>query len=250
MNIAEPLFHWTSCASSNAGKVRKVNEDSYLETPELGLWAVADGMGGHKAGDLASRLVVRNLATLPAPTFLGKAVEQIRQSLARSNQELVTQSALQGNQVIGTTVAVLSMLGQHCAVMWAGDSRIYRMRHGSLQQLTRDHSQVEELIASGLIDRHDAENHPAGNVITRAIGGGEQLTVDAQIYEIFDQDIYLLCSDGLNKELSVKEIGRLLVDSTIGNTAEALVASALEHGGRDNVTAVVTKIAAVTNAQQ
>ena len=238
----KPRFRWDSFAASDTGNVRQVNEDSCLDRPEIGLWVVADGMGGHEAGDLASRLVVQNLAMLSGPRFLGRSVKQIRQSLVQSNRDLVAQSASRGNQVIGTTVVVLLALGRYCAVLWVGDSRIYRLRHGNLQQLTRDHSQVEVLIAEGLIDRSEAENHPAGNVITRAVGGGEELKVDAEIEEILDQDIYLLCSDGLTKELSSQEMTRLLADTTIGNPAEALVASAVEHGGRDNVTAIVTKM--------
>lgn len=242
-------FRWTSFAASDKGNVRQVNEDSFLDMPELGLWAVADGMGGHEAGDLASRLVVQHLAAISPARFLGQTVKRIRRVLAQANQEFVAQAAVRGGRIIGTTVAVLYARGQHYAVLWVGDSRVYRLRHGHLRQLTRDHSQVEALIAEGLIDRIDAENHPAGNIITRAIGGSSKLVVDTRVDQLFDGDVYLLCSDGLTKELSSEEIAQTLVDTLIGNAAEVLVARALDRGARDNLTAVVTKVEALSDAK-
>jgi len=241
-------FRWISFAASDTGNVREVNEDSFLDMPELGLWAVADGMGGHEAGDLASRLVVQRLAGVSPARFLGQTVKQIRRVLAQVNQELVSQAAVRDGRIIGTTVVVLYVRGQHCAVLWVGDSRVYRLRYGHLQQLTRDHSQVEALIAEGLIDRADAENHPAGNIITRAIGGSSDLVVDTRLDQIVDQDVYLLCSDGLIKELSSDEIEQIFADTRIASAAEVLVERALDHGARDNLTAVVTKMEALSDA--
>jgi protein phosphatase len=242
-------FRWISFAASDTGSVRKVNEDSFLDMPELGLWAVADGMGGHEAGDLASRLVVQQLAAISPARFLGQTVKQIRRVLTRTNQECVAQAAARGGGIIGTTAVVLYVRGQHCAVVWVGDSRVYRLRHGRLQQLTKDHSQVEALIAEGLIDRIDAENHPAGNIITRAIGGSSDLVVDTRVDQVLDKDVYLLCSDGLTKELSSEEIAQILVDTLTGNAAEVLLARALDRGARDNLTVVVTKMEALSDAK-
>jgi protein phosphatase len=242
MTNQKPAFAWTSCAATDKGKVRQINEDSYLDRPEIGLWAVADGMGGHDAGEVASRSVVHYLASISPARFLGQTVRQITQVLAAANQELLARAAEHGGRIIGTTVVVLYASEQHCAMLWVGDSRIYRLRQRSLSQLTRDHSYVEALIAEGLIDRSDAESHPDGSIITRAIGGGPELDVDSRVDQIYDQDVYLLCSDGVTKELGSDDISRVLRESD--NPAENLVELALDRGARDNVTAVVAKFMA------
>lgn len=243
------MFRWTSSAASDRGTVREVNEDAFLDRPDLGLWAVADGMGGHAAGDVASRLVVEALGSLPAPRFLGRAVCQLRQRLAQANLELREQAARRNGQIVGCTLAALLAVGGHGVVIWAGDSRVYLLRRGQLRQLTRDHSQVEALIAGGFLDRAAADHHPASNVITRAVGGDEVLTLDAQIQELRDRDLYLICSDGLTKDVSADEIAAVLTKPDDANAAAALVERALRQGARDNVTAVVVRIQpADTNA--
>jgi protein phosphatase len=244
MHQKPAAFRWTSCAASDKGKLRQVNEDSYLDRPDMGLWAVADGMGGHEAGELASRSVVQHLSAISPARFLGQTVQRISDALARANHDFVARAAEQGGRVIGTTVVVLVTSGQHCAVLWVGDSRVYRLRRQSLLQLTTDHSHVEALIAEGLIERSAAENHPAGNIITRAIGGDRRLDVDSLVDQVFDRDLYLLCSDGLTKELRPEEITRVLRESEAGDAAKNLIERALERGARDNVTAVVTRVEA------
>jgi protein phosphatase len=236
------MYRWTSSAASDRGNVREVNEDAFLDRPDLGLWAVADGMGGHAAGDVASRLVVEALGSLPAPRFLGRSVCQLRQRLSQANLELREQAARRNGQIVGCTLAALLALGGHGVVVWAGDSRVYLLRRGVLRQLTRDHSQVEALIAGGLLDREAADHHPASNIITRAVGGDDVLTLDAQIQELRDQDLYLICSDGLTKDVSADEIAAELTKADDGNAAAALVERAVRQGARDNVTAVVVRI--------
>ncbi len=236
------MYRWTSSAASDRGNVREVNEDAFLDRPDLGLWAVADGMGGHAAGDVASRLVVEALGSLPAPRFLGRSVCQLRQRLSQANLELREQAARRNGQIVGCTLAALLALGSHGVVVWAGDSRVYLLRRGVLRQLTRDHSQVEALIAGGLLDREAADHHPASNIITRAVGGDDVLTLDAQIQELRDQDLYLICSDGLTKDVSADEIAAELTKADDGNAAAALVERAVRQGARDNVTAVVVRI--------
>lgn len=145
-------FRWQSASCSHVGRVRRINEDAMLDQPERGLWAVADGMGGHTLGDVASRMVVDALAHLPQTS-----TDAIRACLAEVNRRLMTEAAMRDVQVIGSTAVVLLASGSHCSCLWAGDSRIYRYRDGVLQQLTRDHSHVEELVARGLLSPTEAK---------------------------------------------------------------------------------------------
>ena len=234
-----PRLAWTSASATDAGRVRALNEDSLLDRADLGLWAVADGMGGHKAGDLASRLVVEALGAVPEPSFLGRAVTDLRRRLDAVNQRLLTEARLRGEGIIGSTVATLQAVGGHCALLWAGDSRIYRLRGAELRQLTRDHSHVGELVEQGLLARKDAERHPAANVITRAVGADARLVLDTQIQELCGGDRFLLCTDGLTREVSDEEIAGLLAQGDITAAAEALVRRACDQGARDNVTVVI-----------
>jgi protein phosphatase len=232
-------FRWSSAALSDPGKVRRINEDAFLDRPDIGLWAVADGMGGHDAGDLASSKVIASLNALPAPRYMGSTVNWLTRSLREANSQLRLEAQRRGGSVIGSTVAALLAFERHSVCLWAGDSRIYLFREGKLRQLTRDHSQVEALINMGALDPAQAENHPSGNVITRAVGGADELDIDTQIQEIHDGDTYLLCSDGLNKELSVQEIEELLGIGAPAPVARALIERARDGDARDNVTVVV-----------
>lgn len=144
-------------------------------------------------------------------------------------------------QRIGSTVAVLLAWDRHCACLWAGDSRIYLFRNGKLKQLTRDHTKIEELKARGEITSEEAIHHPAHNIVTRAVGAVDTLTLDEEIVEIDDGDIFLLCSDGLSSDLSEQEMGAALASSNCLQAAEALVGMALARGGRDNISAVVVR---------
>jgi protein phosphatase len=205
-----------------------------LDQPERGLWAVADGMGGHTLGDVASRMVVDALAHLAQPNVAG-----IRACLADVNRQLMTEAAMRDVQVIGSTAVVLLAVGNHCRCVWAGDSRIYRYRDGVLQQLTRDHSHVEELVARGLLSPAEASRHPGHNLITRAIGVADLLELEESDIDVQADDMFVLCSDGLSNEVEPEQIATLLARHDCGLAARRLVDEALEHGGRDNVTVVV-----------
>ncbi|MEJ2388273.1 MAG: protein phosphatase 2C domain-containing protein [Chromatiaceae bacterium] len=234
-------FRWRSAAATDVGKIRSLNEDAYLDRPDVGLWVVADGMGGHDAGDLASRSIVESLAGMGRQTNLGSQVEELRYRLLNVNRALRLEAKRRSESVIGSTVAALTAVGRHAVAMWAGDSRVYLFRAGTLRPLTHDHSQVEELIAEGSLTREQAENHRATNVITRAVGGDDDLRLDAQIQEILDQDICLLCTDGLTKEVKEQEIVETLGDSDPRLAPQALVDLACRRGGRDNVTVVTVQ---------
>lgn len=219
--------------------VRKLNEDSCLELASRGIWAVADGMGGHAAGDFASRSVVEALATLPEPASLGEAVSAVHQRLQAVNDRLAEEARRRRERVIGSTAVVLLAYGEHAVVIWAGDSRAYRYRQDGLQQLTRDHSQVEELVAQGLITRQQAQRYPGSNVITRAVGVADTLQLDSEMIDVREGDMYLLCSDGLYNEVSDAEIRDALSAGDCQHAGRVLVEQALARGARDNVTVVV-----------
>ncbi|MDR6410200.1 PP2C family protein-serine/threonine phosphatase [Paraburkholderia terricola] len=234
-------FRWTSSARSDAGRIREINEDACLDQPELGRWAVADGMGGHAVGDLASRLVIDSLSRLAPPLSMKSFVADARTRLQKANRQLREEAARRQVQRIGSTVVVLLACDRFCAYVWAGDSRLYLYREGRLRQLTRDHSQVEALKSLGVITDEEARHHPAQHMITRAVGATDLLELDDDVIEVADGDVFLLCSDGLSNEVSDDEMLAVLTAAACENACEELVDLALARGGRDNITAVVVR---------
>ncbi|MFM0110856.1 PP2C family protein-serine/threonine phosphatase [Paraburkholderia nemoris] len=232
-------FRWTSSARSDAGRVREINEDACLAQPEPGRWAVADGMGGHAVGDLASRLVIDALSRLTPPLAMKTCIADARARLQKANRQLRDEAARRQVQRIGSTVVVLLACDRFCGYLWAGDSRLYLYREGQLRQLTRDHSQVEELKSLGVITDEEARHHPAQHMITRAVGATDLLELDDDAIEVADGDVFLLCSDGLSNEISDEEILGVLTTVTCERASDELVDLAIARGGRDNVTAVV-----------
>ena len=229
---------------TDVGLVRERNEDAFGEKSLAGgrLFVVADGMGGHAGGATASRLAVEAveaaLGTIPrdAPRALREALEAANRSI---HDESRRDPSLRG---MGTTGVALLIGSGGCWVANVGDSRAYRLRQNRFKQLTRDHSQVEELVKLGLLDREEAESHPASNVITRAVGAMDDLKIDMISGDLHDRDIYLICSDGLNKEVPDAEIGQILQSGSCEDSARALIDRALDYGARDNVTAIVVQV--------
>jgi protein phosphatase len=221
--------------------VREINEDACLDQPDPGRWAVADGMGGHAVGDLASRLVIDALSRLSSPVSLKTLIADARARLQAANGQLRDEAARRQVQRIGSTVVVLLACDRFCGYLWAGDSRIYLYREGQLRQLTRDHSQVEQLKSLGVLTDEEARHHPAQHMITRAVGATDKLELDDDAIEVADGDVFLLCSDGLSNELSDDEIVSVLTSTERANACEELVELALARGGRDNITAVVVQ---------
>ncbi|MFK8030758.1 MAG: PP2C family serine/threonine-protein phosphatase [Gammaproteobacteria bacterium] len=231
-------FEWRSAALTNPGLVRKVNEDAFLDAPEMGLWVVADGMGGHQAGDYASRLIVEQLGDVEndaEPDVFLSTVEARLQEVNTSLFEKAQASA----STIGSTVVALLAFKRYCLCLWAGDSRVYRLRNGEVEQITRDHSQVEELIALGEIPREEADSHPMANVITRAVGGASTLNLDANLQPLRNRDRIMLCSDGLYKDIGNEEILEGLNQSDPERACKRLVELALRSGGGDNISVAV-----------
>ena len=240
MTPAHPL-RWTSASRSHVGLVRVLNEDACLEQAEGGLWAVADGMGGHAHGDYASRLLVESLSGLDSRDSLAGGVAETRMLLQSVNQKLRAEAGLRHAQIIGSTVVVLLAVDGMCAWLWAGDSRLYLYRAGHLSQLTRDHSQVEELKSRVWLDSDDTLIPPSRNMLTRAVGATDTLDVAEGSLEVTDGDMFLLCSDGLSNELGEQEIRAALLPGDCRHAAERLVDMALERGGHDNVSVVVVR---------
>ena len=234
-------FRWTSGGATDQGRHRTINQDAFLDRPDLGIWAVADGMGGHRDGERASQMLVEALAALPRSVLLGAAADGVRAALTEVNRRLVEESQLQGSDVVGSTIVTLVARGDHCGLLWVGDSRAYRMRDGAISRLTRDHTQVQLLVDQGVLTPEQAEHHPYANVLARAIGAEPEVEIDTHIEPLQPGDIYLLCSDGLDKELSDEAIGALLTGTDSARMARTLVQRACEAGGRDNVTTVVVR---------
>lgn len=234
-------FRWTSSSRSHAGRVREVNEDACLEQPGRGLWAVADGMGGHSLGEFASRLAIRCLADIPPPENLRHYIALAHERLEGANRQLRDEAARRDVQIIGTTIAMLLVWQRECACLWAGDSRIYLHRNGRLRQLTRDHSEVEAARSRRDRKEDDTLHLPPANVITRALGAEDTIDIECGSLPVLDGDVFLLCSDGLSNEVPVAAIEHALLPGNCEQASQALLDLALEHGGRDNVTAVVVR---------
>jgi len=235
-------IRWKSNAATHVGKVRQINEDSYLNREDLHLWVIADGMGGHHAGDVASKAIVQCLDEITPRKRLSTYIDEIEDRLISVNQKLRQMAAEHhDNRTIGSTVVSMVALNDYFALLWAGDSRVYRARHGTLSQLTRDHSQVEELVERGVILREEAESHPASNVITRAVGATDQLYIDVDIDKAEPGDTFLLCSDGLYKHLNEDEIGKILQKDNLIEICQSFIDLTLERGASDNVTLVVIR---------
>ncbi|MCX7068693.1 MAG: type VI secretion system-associated protein TagF [Methylococcales bacterium] len=224
---------WHSWAITNTGKRRKHNEDSLLDKPEASLWVVADGMGGHKAGDVASQLIVNTLKNLLPTEPLENYIKEVEQSLQNVNTQLRKLAAREyDNHLVGSTVVVLICEDQRCAFIWAGDSRLYRLRDHKLQQLSQDHSADNAPISS-------AWSVKSSNIITRAIGADDHLELDVEVTEVLEGDVFLLCSDGLDKEMSFQEIEHIMQIKGHSEIADTLINETLARGARDNVTVII-----------
>ncbi len=228
-------------ARTHVGKVRKVNEDSILALPDLGVWAVSDGMGGHEAGDFASQTVTAAIAALPPEIGPADRMRGIREAILDAHSRIVAESHARGGTTIGATVVALIIANGFFACLWAGDSRLYRLRGGVLEALSRDHSLVADMVEAGMLAEAEAENHPHANVITRAVGVGDGLEVDKRRGEVRPGDRFLLCSDGLSRYADDATLARILSETPLESVADALIALALDAGGADNISVIVVE---------
>ena len=231
-----------SASKSHVGMVRQVNEDAYLDLPENGLWVVADGMGGHAAGDYVSSLIVDSLRRIGVGRSLDEYVAALQTDLLRVNAAVREETAHRGVIMMGSTVVVLATRDLRGVCLWAGDSRLYRLRDGLLEGISRDHSYVQDLQDSGLLSEAEARVHPRANIVTRAIGVEAQLELTMVELLLMPGDSYLLCSDGLNKTVEDHEITEVLSHDEPGEIASSLVSLSLMRGAPDNITVIVVKV--------
>lgn len=228
-------------AATHPGKVRTRNEDAYLARPEIGLWAVADGMGGHEAGDLASQTIVKALSSIARPSSASELLTQCESRMVYANNRLLEIAKERGGIVIGSTVAVLLTFNFHYACVWSGDSRIYLIRGSEISQVSRDHTQVQELIEEGVLTPEEARTFPGRNVITRAIGVSQEPELELVQGALRYGDVFVICSDGLTGHVTDEEILAHAGRGRAQAAADALVALTLERGALDNVTVVIAR---------
>ncbi len=231
-----------SSAATHEGAVRSRNEDNYVNRPDLGLWAVTDGAGGHQAGDVAARIVVDSLKALPKGLGAAEKLAEVRLRVDHADGLLRAEAARRGGDaVLASTVVVLLAHDDYFACLWAGDSRAYHLRAGQFVQVTHDHSLVQELVDAGTISAAEAQTHPCANIITRAVGAGDEaLVLDKVTGRLQSGDRFLLCSDGLFKTLPNRDLAGLLAADS--DAAERCLAAALARQADDNVTAVAVEV--------
>ncbi len=223
--------------ASNTGRVRNHNEDRYLARPPL--LAVADGMGGAKAGEVAAQITVETLAGLGD----GPTPQDLREAIVEANRRIRTAADEDRSRTgMGTTATAALFDGEQVTLMHVGDSRGYLYREGELRQLTDDHSVVAEMVRQGQLLPEEAERHRSRNIITRALGAEPEVEIDEVRVPLYDGDMILLCSDGLSSLVHDEEIAQTIARSSgVGEAVEGLVAAALDRGGTDNITVVLAR---------
>ncbi|MCP4491346.1 MAG: serine/threonine-protein phosphatase [Gammaproteobacteria bacterium] len=237
-------FDIASHGVTHTGHVRTRNEDSILLLEDEGIWLVADGMGGHHAGDFASQTITRNLGLYQQQNTLEDSILLLEENILNSNAIIREKSSKLGrNATIGSTVVCIYVWQNLLFVFWAGDSRLYRYRSKQFERLTDDHSYVEELVRMGKIEPKDAESHPAANVVLKAVGIDDDLCMDFDYFEILDDDIFIICSDGLYKDLDATSISAIISDNTddMSSLSQALLTTSLNAGGTDNTSLITLK---------
>jgi len=243
---------------TDVGRRRKINEDSFLVSSEASLYAVCDGMGGHNAGEVASRMAIDTIAAFIERSGVEKEITwpwgldanlsfdgnrlktAIRLANARVFQAADNREDLTG---MGTTVVALVVTGKAMTIASAGDSRCYLVRGGELKQLTRDDSWVSAALGEGILNSDDVEHHPLRNVITKAVGARDTIDLDVVEHDLEPGDLVLLCSDGLHGMINDQQISRILgaARDPLEDASARLIEAANEAGGRDNVTVVLLR---------
>lgn len=244
--MSQLSFQSDSYAVSHAGCVRPLNEDNFLVEPQSGLWLVADGMGGHDAGEVASASIVEHLATMGIATSAPDLRARFEDRLARAHAE-IRRVAQERGVTIGSTVAALLAIDGRFACLWSGDSRVYLVRDDAISQVSRDHTEVQELLDRGVITADEARNWPRRNVITRAVGVSDDIDVDIAQGELQPGDTFVLGTDGLTAHVSDGEILSAVAGGSPQQVCEALLQMVLARGGTDNVTIIVVRMLDAAN---
>jgi len=238
----DPIENFTSDCNTHVGLVRKLNEDSMLCRPELGVWIVADGMGGYAGGDYASQEIIRQVAALDKTLKGSELMRDLRQALLNAHENIRSEAARRESDTMGSTAVSLILSQGHFVCLWVGDSRLYHCRDGQVVQLSSDHSLVNEWVAAGKLTPQETETHPHGNVITRAVGVGETLEIDKIRGQYEPGDRFLLCSDGLTGYMDLDEVKNILANAPMAEIGTQLTDGALAGGGRDNITVIVVEV--------
>lgn len=240
-HTAAAQWVWRSAQQTHRGKRRRHNEDAVLSRSREGLWAVADGMGGHQAGEVASQAITGALSRVCLGGPLSAQVDAVEDALVSVNDDLRLHARSQGEgTTIGSTVVTLLAQGELGVVLWAGDSRLYRLREGRLEQITRDHNPICDLLDSGAVSEAEALAAET-NIITRAVGGQPHLYLDLAVFDVSHGDTYLLCSDGLYRDLDMDVLAQGLAVGGVDGAAESLLGLCLEGPARDNISLVIVR---------
>jgi len=234
-----------SAARTDRGKVREKNEDAFINYPERKLWVVADGMGGHENGEIASRMVVEALADLELDKEFEKRVNQITQCLRRVNKQLTQEQTIikgQAPSIMGSTVVVLLIENHHMACVWAGDSRCYLFRKGNIYQVTKDHAVWQELMDNEKLSQKEAQQQKGSFALTRAIGASTELNLEIVEMEIEKGDKFLLCSDGVYQHISYDQLYVAMNKASASLGIEQLFSDILMTEAKDNLTAIIVSL--------
>ena len=224
---------------NHVGRVREHNEDSVLARPAIGVWAISDGMGGYGNGDIASQAVVKALEGLAPNESASGLLTDFERKIIDVNAELRALARANARRIIGATLVALIIHGGHYACVWCGDSRAYLRRGAALTQLSRDHSEVQELIDRGLLSKEQARTWPGRNIITRALGAADQAELEIVDGPAGAGDRFLLCSDGLVVHVADDEIAAQLAAPDPQEACDNLLKLTLERGATDNVSIIV-----------
>ena len=228
-------------AATHPGKVRAQNEDAYAVLPGTGVWAVSDGMGGHDSGELASSTIITALGSIESQSSAANLLARCEEHVLEANRRLKQLSDENSGRIIGATLALLLIHGTSYACVWAGDSRIYRVRNGNILQISRDHSEVQGLIDQGVLTPEEGRTWPHRSVITRAIGVSTDPGLEIERGVLADGDTFIICSDGLTAHVSDSEIRDQVASSRSQDACDDLVALSLQRGGTDNITVIVVR---------
>jgi len=241
-----------ACSGTHRGRIRKNNEDAIYADQENHLFIVADGMGGHLAGEEASRMAIQSISGL-LKKVRSNYTTIIRKAICTANNLIYSKAESDPKfKGMGTTLTLTLARDRELYVGHVGDSRLYRLREGKLELLTEDHSKVWELYKEGIISREEARNHPYKNVITRAVGIKPDTITDVQKLEMQADDLYLLCSDGLTDMLSDNAIKDIITNTRFSQEQKLnhLISSANQKGGKDNISVILWTIEATDFAAQ
>jgi serine/threonine protein phosphatase PrpC len=242
--------HITSAGRTDVGVIRSGNEDSLILVPDRGIFIVADGMGGHAAGEVASEMAVRFVAR-ELESLRGLSDEQVaermRTAIRAANGAIFERTLTEHDKRgMGTTVTALTLFSTRFLIGQVGDSRAYLLRDSRLSQLTKDHSYVQEQVDAGYLTPEQARTHPYSNVITRCVGANSEVMPDIYVGTVKPKDVFLLASDGLTGMLEDYQLQELLApDRMPQDEVDALIAEANRHGGLDNITAIIVRVDSV-----